>query len=167
MKYHKASHFSLCPGDERIHSIEAGFLSSPMKAWESSRLEIAPQLYKSQHWWLTSVSRASTANRSVRDAAAVTSVARESIRSSDCFIALPHRSNSLGPSYVRNSCVRALYAAFNLANPRLRSSSSTQSIENIICISRGFCYHQAGVLGSSEPTLAAGQCQVGREIEVH
>ena len=117
--------------------------------------------------WLTSFSRASIASLSVIDWAAAISVERALIRRSDGAIALPHRSNWLGPSSVRNLSVRALYAASNFANPRLRSSSSTRDIENTKHISRRFCYHQSGVRVSCEPTPAAALFQAGREFGVH
>ena len=137
-----------------------------MKTQRGSEVEIALRHCKSPCRWLTSFSRASAANLSARDSTGATSAARESIRNGSCFLASPHISKWLRPSSVQNSSVRALYAAFNFANPCLRSSSSTRGIENIRYTSRGCCYHQAGVCVSSEPALAAALCQAGRESDL-
>ena len=101
------------------------------------------------------------ANLSAIDSTVATSAARESIRSNDSLISPPHWSN------VQNSSVRALYAAFNFASPRLRSSSSTGDIGYTKRISRYFCYHQAEVHASCEPTLAVARRAVRRESGVH
>ena len=140
--------------------VEVCFLSSLWRAWGTSELEIVSGLFILQYQWLT-FSRSPMANLSVIDSAVATSAARESIRSNDCLVSPPNCSN------VQSSSVRALYAAFNFASPRLRSSSSIRDIEYTKRISRCCCYHQAGVCVPCEPTLAAARCGVGRECGVH
>jgi len=146
-----------------------GILSSlmKMKTGRNSKSEIAPGLYTLLYQWLTS-SRVPTANLSAIDLAVVISEARELIRSNGNLVVKSNRLQKLGPSSAQNASVRALYAAFNFANPCRRSSSSTRVLRISEATSKCCCYHHLMLRVSCAPTLAAAHyCRVDQESEVH
>jgi hypothetical protein len=125
-----------------------------MKTEGNSKSGMTSGLDTLLHQWLTS-SRAPTANLSEANLAIAISEVRELIRSNDGLISISNRLKRVGPPSAQNMSVKVLYAAFNFANPPLRSSSSTTGIENTKCIRRSCCYHQSGLCVSYEPILAA------------
>ena len=137
-----------------------------MKTRRCSKSEIVSGLYTLLYRWLTS-SHAPTANFSARDLAFSISEPRELIRIDGDLMVESNLLKKLGPSSAQNSSVRALYAAFSFANPRLRSSSSTRVLRMSEGTSRSCCYHLLVLRVSCVPSFAVAHCRADQEPGVH